>query len=250
MALLRRGREVRFCRGLERGGRHGHSGLDSSVVRLIEALYSEEERWSFAWLRGRILTTEAKGVASAATVKVAARRVSWNLAPGEIWESVEDAGSVVREVHPPEDWPAAESSAERPDASSSACAETLEPVVARLSWEGAFILAVNRARRHRTRHAEVRVVREWLIARSRGSAALGRVELRVTLKCCKMCAAWIFEAFAGRVPFEVLFDEPDPGPLGRFTALEAGSPQRAEAVSILGLAPDWLAMQVERQAPR
>lgn len=209
VAVIRRGAELRFCLGRAPAKKLGHSGVDSAVVRLIESVYSEEERWSVAWLRGRIFTTEPKGVASSATVKVAARRVAWEVPAHEMLEALPQAGEFhAREVFPPEEWPPLESD----DGLEAPASDTLVPVRASLACGGVTTHALNRARRHRTRHAEVRLIRDWLL---NGRASSGTpARLRVSLKSCKMCAAWIFEAFAPSLPFEVIFDQPDPGPLG------------------------------------
>jgi hypothetical protein len=244
-----------------------HSGLRSSVVALIEGIYSTEPRWSVAWVRGRIFTTEPAGIASAATVQVAARRVRWSEPWQSLFELVDSRDwDRIEEVAPPGLLPARPIAraraldtdpspfdslrAWRAEAPEPERAEELVPVVAGIRYGGAAHFGsarLNQARQIRTRHAEVQLVRDLLDAGGPGIGKDGRVELWVTLKCCKMCAAWVFEAFAGVCEFEVFYEKPDPGRLGRFTALEASSPQRLAAVRELGLSRDWLTRVVERR---
>jgi tRNA(Arg) A34 adenosine deaminase TadA len=191
---------------------------------------------------------------------VAARRVSWQesweslfaLLDSRDWDRIEEVTAplieIARPVGPgPDLEPFELLRTWRSQASKEEHSQELVPVVAgiRISGEADFLRArLNQARRIRTRHAEVQLVHDMLRARPAGA----RLELWVTLKCCKMCAAWIFEAFAGPnrfKGFEVIYENPDPGRLGRFTALEASSPQRRAAVRALGLSDDWITRVVE-----
>jgi len=215
--------------------RVSHSGLQSSVVKLIEGVYASEPRWSLAWIRNRIWTTEPWGVASSATVQVAARRVGWEAQWAEFYARIQAAGdSRVEELEPV------------PGALESDPALELLPVWASLKAMGEsgelFLKRSNRARTLRTRHAEVELLRAFY---AQTGGVSDEVEIDVSLKCCKMCAAWIFEAFAGKFPFRVLYREFDPGRLAQFTALEASTPQRRQAVASLGLEASWITRELE-----
>ncbi|MFN7684098.1 MAG: Bd3614 family nucleic acid deaminase [Oligoflexia bacterium] len=239
LAWLNRNGVLKYARSPERqatGARAFHSGADSAVVSLIEGVYATEPRWAFAWLRNRILTTEAAGVASDATVRVAARKAAWSRPPAEFEAVILQGGFSLIEEVASEKWQA------------SLASEELEPVTARLCWAdegGVLVDRVNQARTIRTRHAEVLVVRQWLDEGDWGIETK-RLRLEVSLKCCKMCAAWVFEAFAGRHDFEVVFKKWDPGKLARFTVLEEKTPQRIQAVNRLGLGPEWIQKVLER----
>jgi hypothetical protein len=215
--------------------RASHSGLNSSVVQLIEGVYASEPRWSLAWIRNRIWTTESWGVASSATVKVAARRVGWEAKWAVFYAEIQAVGaSRAQELEP------------LPGAAETDPALELVPVWASCRARGKtgelFLKRSNRAKTLRTRHAEVELLRAFYAQRDGVSE---EIEIEVSLKCCKMCAAWIFEAFAGKLPFRVLYREYDPGRLAQFTALEASTPQRRQAVAALGLEASWITRELE-----
>lgn len=231
IAWIRHGDEIRWAQG-RRPGAIPHSGMDSAVVALIEAIYEAEPRWSLSWLRERLHTTEPMGVASAATVQVAARRVSWEQEIQDLLGQLEQVAQVgqVSALRPP-----------HPDFDPDLVLEQVSASV--IQGQDTVLCAQNQARRIRTRHAEVELMRGYL--QSSAASEAGPIQIRVSLKCCKMCAAWIFEALAQRRDFCVIYDEPDPGRLARSTALEAGSPQRRLAVQVLGLGPEWIGRELE-----
>ncbi|MEZ4317638.1 MAG: Bd3614 family nucleic acid deaminase [Myxococcota bacterium] len=71
--------------------------------------------------------------------------------------------------------------------------------------------------RHRLHHAEVNLVQRW---EARGAPLLPRGStVFVGLQCCRMCAALL----ASRMPepLPVYYLDPEPGPFGRNTALQA-----------------------------
>jgi len=244
VAWLKWRNELRYAvsRGARRdlGGAY-HSGMHSAVVALIEDVYASEERWPLAWLRNRIWTTERIGVASRATVQVAARRICWDQGWDALFAELSGVGRAFDRVVSGPD-PELDQLKEDP-------AEVLQSVTASICAEGGApvrMARINQARRHRVRHAEVRLIRDWL-----GQPEMNRyskpIEIHVSLKSCKMCAAWIFEALAGKCEFTVLFSQNDPGRLAQFTALEAGTPQRKEAVRLMGLGPEWVDRKIEAQ---
>lgn len=218
--------------------RIAHSGIASSVVKLIEGVYASEPQWGLAWIRNRIWTTESWGVASSATVQVAARRVGWEASWQDFYAQIQALGADRTGGFQVQELPGVELAPE-PDPG-----EVLKSVWAEL----AGLKRCNRAKVIRTRHAEVELIRAFYGALSEGQSpleGLTGLEIRVSLKCCKMCAAWIFEAFAGKIPFKVLYQEYDPGRLAQFTALEVATPQRRQAVQKLGLEPSWTHRELE-----
>jgi tRNA(Arg) A34 adenosine deaminase TadA len=82
--------------------------------------------------------------------------------------------------------------------------------------------AVNSSARDKTAHAEVLLVQGY--CRATGSVLPEGVRIHVTLKSCKMCAGMILNAAADPRSIRVYYDEFDPGPHARLTALERAEP--------------------------
>ena len=77
----------------------------------------------------------------------------------------------------------------------------------------------------RALHAEVNLAQCW--HRASGRPIPRGARIYVTLKCCRMCAALIWQCAEDVRALEVYYGEDDPGPNARATALDRGNFDRA-----------------------
>lgn len=80
---------------------------------------------------------------------------------------------------------------------------------------------------HRLHHAEVNLVQRWQ-ARHPGGPLPEGAEVRVSLQCCRLCAA-LLVAWAPASGLRVTFLDPEPGRFGRDTALQRRGWERQRA---------------------
>jgi hypothetical protein len=96
---------------------------------------------------------------------------------------------------------------------------------AMISSEGKLLgAALNTNVNDRTRHAEVNLLQNWWL-RERRPIPSG-TELYVTLRCCRMCAAAIWESCEDPWSLKVLWLMNDPGPLAQETVLQTNTQAR------------------------
>ena len=254
---------------------------DSSVARLISGIYAAEPRMARKWVRGRIFTTQ-KSLTSLCRgiVKVAAKRIT-RVVPSpsspEIEALMELRGrALVRKLpatprtggadpaalefpaddilHSPDEVIAELRRLRQEHVRAGASGpqhryERDRDVIALLVDREGRVLA--RARNtnatERTRHAEMNLVQGWWEHHRRPLPA--GCTLWVTLKPCRMCAGAIWEA--ARNPHDATRDlrvrylEDDPGPNARLTVLEAGSPERLQAVQDARLPHEWTHCEIQ-----
>lgn len=192
----------------------------SPLLELARAVWALDADRAHLRLRARIRVSSQPAPFDADVAKVVAHRLAWidgaapGLAPPVRWLPPAPEVPLLPLPPGPTDWRAWARSACRPAAPAERRKGSDRPVVAVLTDRGGRALgaAHNAAGRDRTAHAEVVLLRAcWPVPDG--------CTLRVTLQCCRMCAAlW---AACAPADLQVEYDEPDPGPFAVGTALSA-----------------------------
>lgn len=208
----------------------------SAVIDLVQGCWGLWGRQAFRVLRGRIRTTQARRDLDHQVVKAAARKVVWDLdTPGpRVAEGpVIDVGPAaawvrrrpVRSPAPPSGpWTVDEALRWMDDTAAGQGSGPRwarhRPVQAWLVDPAGRVLehADNRNGRHRTEHAELRLVQRWW-AGHRAPLPAG-CEVWVSLQPCRMCAAALVGMAAPGRALRVVYGRADPGRFAKNTALE------------------------------
>lgn len=216
------------------------------ILSLIQGVYDHHSKDARRILRSRIFSTEKMTESEYGMLKVAAKRATAPIVPGvgglvdsELkflkplptppLISFDELSTPVRElIGRREFMDAAFQMAEEIPRNAEMYLSDRKVAAILIAEDGSFITASrNSNAKNRTRHAEMNLVQGLLPKRIPAGAAL-----YVTLKCCKMCAAMIWENAEDQKNLRVIFGENDPGPSARntiFARLAPGVESQAPA---------------------
>jgi tRNA(Arg) A34 adenosine deaminase TadA len=196
---------------------------------LIQGIYEKNPEFARKILRGRIYASGPMTDALHGLVKVCAKRIDTDVSLEQLQTRIAEDGVEVFTV--PISTPTACPPSASPMDRARRLAHNVErgekPLYQRDRAIGAVLLskeneliahAVNTNAVNRFCHAEINLLRE-LHSRGFGGIPAG-ASLYVTLKPCRMCAAMILEFCEDRRSIRVFYDEDDPGPNARRTALD------------------------------
>ncbi|GIL18165.1 MAG: hypothetical protein BroJett040_19160 [Oligoflexia bacterium] len=217
-----------------------YPGPSSAAVKLIQGIFDQFIDHSFFILRNRIFTTAIENELDRSIVKLAAKRISFNVhqapvASKGLVQIMKDTDLLVS-AHlekPIVQLPTQVQSHEQAATFIQNLAlqvprgEVLHdinrPIGAILTDGNGKILeySTNSNMKNKTLHAEVVLMQDYY----RQSAALlpSCSKIYVTLKPCKMCAAMIHKMMPAENSIEVYYLENDPGALAQNTILEKNS---------------------------
>jgi len=221
----------------------------SSITDLIQGLWAKDPKMARKILRGRILSSDLKPrEMDRGFIQVAAKRASFGLTQSDIEHALQTPRSQWVQLAAP---PPSIGIQTRLDSSHSPMhgLQKLLNQEARLESKprfeqnrrvaAAFISAqgevlgatMNTNAQDRTRHAEVNLIQSWWL-RERKPLPKG-AKLYVTLRCCRMCAARIWDACEDPWSLQVFWHEDDPGRMAQNTVLQAGTPARRRVAGSL-----------------
>jgi tRNA(Arg) A34 adenosine deaminase TadA len=223
----------------------------SSVVSLIQAVYDHHPAQARRVLRSRIFSTETPTEACLGMVKVAAKRLTAPISPASSSLSEPTSMPFVRLIplEPPallrldQLNPEAQRLLNEKKFMSAARLLSQEiPKQAKLyrsdravaavlvsPQEKVLAIAVNSNAQNRTRHAEINLIQGYLNEVGEKIPAGSRIY--VTLKCCKMCAAAIWQASENPFSLRIFYGQDDPGPCARLTVFTPHSFERKRVSS-------------------
>jgi hypothetical protein len=229
----------------------------SSVSDLIQGIWAENPALARKILRNRIYSTETQPrEMDHAMIKVAAKRASFGLSADELEACFGNRKAwITLSPPPPPSFDCPPGLARDPMSSLRHWLDQQDPqstqgpryirnrrVAAALISNEGFLLgsALNSNAHDRTRHAEVNLIQSWWLREKRPIPP--GTQLYVTLRCCRMCAALLWEACEDPWSLKVYWLEDDPGPLAQETLLQVGTQARRRVAGT----PDQLTHIIER----
>ncbi len=222
----------------------------TATLALIQGIWAVDPKMARKILRTRIYATESSTLLAEGTIRVAAKRWNAGTSHSEIEKLLEEArtrGSELVDVtgsgKQARESAHIEFSPKAPGTDSDWMTQLrdrldavpIDPLLPRFERsravaaalvlpddtgtdETGWAVALNQNVSNRTLHAEMILIENWW--RRQGCKLPAKTRLFVTLQCCRMCAAAVLHVCENPGDIEVIYGEPDPGPMAAQTMLQ------------------------------